>query len=346
MRLPAEWERQSGVQLTWPHCETEWFELEKVLECYVEIAFNILRFEPLMIVTRDVQECKADIARIASFKGLEIDLDMIRFQECPLNDTWARDHGGISVSGDDGQKYLYDFVFNGWGLKFASDLDNQITKTIYSNGAFQEDVVGVDMRPYVLEGGSIDSDGCGTMLTTTECLCSNNRNEYLSQEEIEQELTGAFGLSRILWLDHGVIIGDDTDSHVDILARFCSPDTIAYVQCTDPDDPHYEPLAAMEKQLRSFRTLEGGRYNLIPLPLPEPLYLDDYRLPASYANFLIINGAVLLPGAGSPLDEVARQRLQEAFPDREVIVIDCRALLSGHGSLHCITMQYPEGYIR
>lgn len=346
MRLPAEWERQSGVQLTWPHCETEWFELEKVLECYVEIAFNILRFEPLMIVTRDVQECKADIARIASSKGLEIDLDMIRFQECPLNDTWARDHGGISVSGDDGQKYLYDFVFNGWGLKFASDLDNQITKTIYSNGAFQEEVVGVDMRPYVLEGGSIDSDGCGTMLTTTECLCSNNRNEYLSQEEIEQELTGAFGLSRILWLDHGVIIGDDTDSHVDILARFCSPDTIAYVQCTDPDDPHYEPLAAMEKQLRSFRTLEGGRYNLIPLPLPEPLYLDDYRLPASYANFLIINGAVLLPGAGSPLDEVARQRLQEAFPDREVIVIDCRALLSGHGSLHCITMQYPEGYIR
>ena len=150
----------------------------------------------------------------------------------------------------------------------------------------------------------------------------------------------------ILWLDHGTIVGDDTDSHVDILARFCSPDTIAYMQCTDPEDPHYEPLAAMEKQLRGFKTLDGKPYNLIPLPLPEALYLDDYRLPASYANFLIINGAVLLPGAGSPLDEVARKRLQEAFPDREVIVIDCRALLSGHGSLHCITMQYPDGYIK
>ena len=337
MRLPAEWEKQSGVQLTWPHCDTEWYELEKVLECYVEIAWNILRFEPLMIVTRDIEECKGDIARISEAKGLELDLDRISFQECPLNDTWARDHGGISVYGDGGQKYLYDFVFNGWGQKFPSDLDNQITRTIYTAGAFQEDVVGVDMRPYVLEGGSIDSDGCGTMLTTTECLCSVNRNEYLSREEIEEELCGAFGLQRILWLDHGTIIGDDTDSHVDILARFCSPDTIAYMQCTDPEDPHYEPLRAMEDQLRGFRTLEGK---------PEPLYLDDYRLPASYANFLIINGAVLLPGAGSPLDEVARERLQKAFPDREVIVIDCRALLSGHGSLHCITMQFPEGYLR
>ena len=345
-RLPAEWEQQSGVQLTWPHCDTEWYELEKVIDCYVEIAYNILRFEPLLIVTRDIEECKEDIRRAASAKGLEIDLEKIRFYEAPLNDTWARDHGGISVFGDNGEKYLYDFVFNGWGQKFASDLDNQLTKKIFSQGAFEDDVMGVDMRPYVLEGGSIDSDGCGTMLTTTECLCSVNRNEYLSKEEIESELCGAFGLERILWLDHGTIIGDDTDSHVDILARFCSPDTIAYMQCTDPDDPHYEPLAAMEKQLRSFSTLDGKRYNLVPLPLPEPLYLDDYRLPASYANFLIINGAVLLPGAGSELDEVARRRLQEVFPDREVIVIDCRALLSGHGSLHCITMQFPKGYIR
>lgn len=345
-RLPAEWERQSGVQLTWPHCETEWYELEKVLECYVEIAYHIIRHEPLLIATRDIEECKADIMRIAAAKNLDIDISAIRFYQTPLNDTWARDHGGISVYGDNGEKYLYDFVFNGWGLKFASDLDNQITRNIFSQGAFNDDVMGVDMRPYVLEGGSIDSDGCGTMLTTTECLCSVNRNEYLNKEEIEEELCGAFGLDRILWLDHGTIIGDDTDSHVDILARFCSPDTIAYMQCTDPDDPHYEPLAEMEKQLRTFRTSDGRRYNLVPLPLPEPLYLDDYRIPASYANFLIINGAVLLPGAGSPLDEVAKRRLQEVFPDREVIVIDCRALLSGHGSLHCITMQFPEGYIR
>ncbi|MGN1046005.1 MAG: agmatine deiminase family protein, partial [Candidatus Cryptobacteroides sp.] len=209
-----------------------------------------------------------------------------------------------------------------------------------------DDVLGVDMRPFVLEGGSIDTDGCGTMLTTTRCLTSVNRNEYLTRDEIEGELKSAFGLDRVLWLDYGGIIGDDTDSHVDTLARFCSEDTIAYVQCTDPDDPHYEELREMENQLRSFKTKEGKRYNLVPLPLPEPLYLEDYRLPASYANFLIVNGGVLLPGACSPLDEVARERLQKAFPDREVVVVDCRALLSGHGSLHCVTMQFPEGWLR
>ena len=346
MRLPAEWERQSGVQLTWPHCDTEWYELDKVLECYTDIAYNILKYEPLMVVCRDIAEAKSDIGRIAGLKGLQMDFDRICFYQAPLNDTWARDHGGISVFGDNGEKYLYDFVFNGWGLKFASNLDNMITQTVFRQGAFNDDVMGVDMRPFVLEGGSMDTDGCGTLLTTKECLCSVNRNEYLTQDEIEGELKSAFGLDRILWLEHGGLKGDDTDSHVDILARFCSPDTIAYMQCTDPEDENYDGLAAMEKQLRSFRTKDGGHYRLVPLPLPEPMYLDDYRLPASYANFLILNGAVLVPGAASPMDEVARQRLQEVFPDREVAVVDCRPLLSGHGSLHCVTMQFPEGYLR
>lgn len=346
MRLPAEWEHQSGIQLTWPHSDTEWYQLEKVLDCYVEIACNIIRFEPLIIVCRDREEARADIAGIASRKGLYIDFGRISFYEAPLNDTWARDHGGISVYGDNGEKYLYDFVFNGWGLKFPANLDNRITRTVFGQGAFNDDVMGVDMSPYVLEGGSIDSDGCGSLLATSECLCSVNRNEYLSREEIGQELGSAFGLERILWLDHGSITGDDTDSHVDILARFCSPDTIAYVQCTDPEDADYDGLAAMEKQLRGFRTLDGRPYRLIPLPQPDPIYLDDYRLPASYANFLILNGAVLMPGTASEKDDIARQRLQEAFPDREIVVIDCRALLSGHGSLHCITMQFPDGYLR
>lgn len=346
MRLPAEWERQSGVQLTWPHCDTEWYELDKVLECYTDIAYNILKYEPLMVVCRDIAEAKSDIERIAGRKGLQMDFDRICFYQAPLNDTWARDHGGISVFGDNGEKYLYDFVFNGWGLKFASNFDNMITQTVFRQGAFNDDVMGVDMRPFVLEGGSLDTDGCGTLLTTKECLCSVNRNEYLTQDEIEGELKSAFGLDRILWLEHGGLKGDDTDSHVDILARFCSPDTIAYMQCTDPEDENYDGLAAMEKQLRSFRTKDGGHYRLVPLPMPEPMYLDDYRLPASYANFLILNGAVLVPGAASPMDEVARQRLQEVFPDREVAVVDCRPLLSGHGSLHCVTMQFPEGYLR
>ena len=305
MRLPAEWERQSGVQLTWPHCDTEWYQLDRVLECYVDIAINIVRFERLLIVCRDIDEAKADISRVCGRRGWSLDMAMVTFCQAPLNDTWARDHGGISVYGDEGEKYLYDFVFNGWGLKFASDLDNQLTKNIFSQGVFEDDVTGADMRPFVLEGGSIDTDGHGTLLTTTECLTSVNRNEYMTRDEIESELKQYFGLDRVLWLDHGGIIGDDTDGHVDTLARFCSPDTIAYVQCT-----------------------------------------DDYRLPASYANFLIVNGGVLVPGSGSEKDEVARRLLQEVFPDREVVVIDCRALLSGHGSLHCVTMQFPEGWLR
>ena len=346
MRLPAEWERQSGIQLTWPDADTEWYQLDRVIACYTEIAAAILRYEPLLIVARDVAACQADLRRAAAAAGLSLDLAAIRFYEAPLNDTWARDHGGISVHGDAGEKYVYDFVFNGWGLKFASDKDNRITQEIFYQHAFNDDVMGVDMRPFVLEGGSIDSDGCGTLLTTRACLCSVNRNEYLSQEEIEGELRQAFGLQRVLWLDAGWIVGDDTDSHVDILARFCSPDTIAYTCCEDPSDANYAALAAMEEQLRSFRTLDGRPYRLVPLPIPEPLYLDGYRLPASYANFLILNGAVLVPGSASPRDQVARERLQAVFPERTVELIDCRALLSGHGSLHCITMQYPEGWIR
>jgi agmatine/peptidylarginine deiminase len=339
MRIPAEWEKQGFVQLTWPHKDSLWYEVEKVQECYTKIASAILAREPLLIVCRDRQETESDLRRC----GLK-SLDGIMFVESPINDTWARDHGAISVFGDNGEKYILDFVFNGWGLKFASDLDNQITRNIYSKGAFAPDVKYIDMRPFVLEGGSIDTDGAGTLIATSECLCSLNRNEYLSREEIENHLKAAFGLKRILWLDNGSIAGDDTDSHVDILARFCSEDTIAYTSCEDPEDENYASLKEMEKQLRSFRTLDGKPYRLVPLPLPDALYLDDYRLPGSYANFLILNGAVLIPGAASKKDDIARERLQAIFPDRSVEVIDCQALLSGHGGLHCITMNYPEGW--
>lgn len=340
MIIPAEWEPQGFVQLTWPHKDSLWYEVEKVQECYTNIVKAILPHEPLLIVCRDRLETESDLRRF----GLD-SLDGIRFAESPINDTWARDHGAISVFGDNGEKCILDFVFNGWGLKFASDLDNQITRNIYSKGVFAQDVKYIDMRPYVLEGGSIDTDGAGTLMATSECLCSLNRNEYLSREEIEDRLKKAFGLKRILWLDHGSIAGDDTDSHVDILARFCSEDTIAYTSCDNPEDENYASLKAMEEQLRGFRTLDGKPYKLVPLPLPDALYLDNYRLPGSYANFLIINGAVLVPGADSPKDEVARERLQSVFPGRKVEVIDCRALLSGHGGLHCITMNYPEGWL-
>lgn len=346
MRLPAEWEKQSGVQLTWPDETTPWYELEKVQECYAHIAAAVLEYEQLMVVTSSIASASARLAGIARSKGLDIDIDKIHFCECPINDTWARDHGGIAVYGDSGEKYLYDFVFNGWGLKFASDKDNQITKTVFFANMFSDDVACVDMRPFVLEGGSIDTDGQGTLLTTEECLCSLNRNEYLTRDEIEGELKQAFGLKRVIWLEHGRIAGDDTDSHVDILARFCGPDTIAYTACDDPSDENWEELHAMEDQLKTLRTLDGKPYVLVPLPLPDPMYLDDYRLPGSYANFLIINGAVLVPGTGSPKDGIVQERLQNVFRDRKVVMIDCRPLLSGHGGLHCVTMQFPDGWMR
>ncbi len=345
MRLPAEWERQSGVQLTWPDESTPWYELPEVQRCYAHIAEAILRRESLLLVTADMEACRARLAEIIRTDGLDLDVERIRFQEVPINDTWARDHGGIAVWGDKGEKYLYDFVFNGWGLKFASNLDNLITRSIFFRNAFSPDVMCVDMRPFVLEGGSIDCDGAGSLMATSECLLSDNRNEYLEQEEIEAELKQAFGLKRVLWLDHGEIAGDDTDSHVDILARFAPDDTILYTACDDPSDENYAPLKEMEEDLKAFRTLDGKPYRLLPLPLPEPMYLDDYRLPASYANFLVINGAVLVPGAGSALDQVAAAQIAKAFPGRDVEVIDCRPLLSGHGGLHCVTMNFPEGYM-
>ena len=346
MRLPAEWERQSGVQLTWPDETTPWYELDKVQECYARIAAAVLEHEPLMVVTSSIVNATKRLVEVAELQGLHIEMDRIHFCECEINDTWARDHGGIAVYGDNGEKYLYDFVFNGWGLKFASDKDNQITKTAFFANMFADDVACVDMRPFVLEGGSIDTDGHGTLLTTRECLCSLNRNEYLTQEEIEGELKQAFGLKRVIWLEHGQIAGDDTDSHVDIMARFCDAETIAYTQCEDETDENYAELHALEDQLKSLKTLDGKPYRLVPLPLPDAMYLDGYRLPGSYANFLIINGAVLVPGTSSEKDEIVRERLQDVFPNRKVEMIDCRALLSGHGGLHCVTMQFPDCWLR
>ena len=345
MRLPAEWERQSGVQLTWPDETTPWYDLPRVQECYAEIAAAILRFEKLIIVCSDTAACKGRLGEIAEAKGLDLDLKSIRFFEAPINDTWARDHGAIAVHGDKGEKYLMDFVFNGWGLKFASNLDNCINRTIELAKPFAGDTRLVSMAPFVLEGGSIDCDGEGTLLTTRSCLCSVNRNDQLSQQEIEEELKAFFGLKRVLWLTKGSIFGDDTDGHVDIMARFCDHRTIAYAKCEDPASENYLPLKEMEQELKGFRTLDGEAYSLVPLPLPEQTWLEGYPLPASYVNFLIINGAVLVPAAGQDTDEIVRERLQAVFPEREIIMIDCRPLLSGHGGLHCVTMNFPEGYL-
>jgi len=331
--LPAEWDDQQFVQLTWPHKNTDWADmLDEVNECFVNIAREIIKHEDLLIVCADTDEVEQLLG--------DADLSRITFAEMPTNDTWARDHGGITVLVD-GKPVVYDFTFNGWGLKFAANHDNLITRQLYTAGIFG-DAAHKNCFDFVLEGGSIESNGEGTLLTTSECLLSDNRNN-LSEEDIEAKLIEYFGLKQVLWLNHGYLAGDDTDSHVDTLARLCDRSTIAYVKCDDIEDEHYDELKKMKKELRMFKTSDGRYFRLIPLPMADVIYLGEERLPATYANFLIINGAVLVPTYNSPKDELAIQQVQKAFPDREIVGIDCRALIKQHGSLHCVTMQYARG---
>ena len=337
--LPAEWEPQSGIQLTWPHSGTDWEPmLDEISQCYARIVREIIRFEPVMIVTPS-----ADIVH----PYIE-DLDQDRIHICEVrgtNDTWARDHGGIGVMFK-GEPAVFNFIFNGWGMKYPANYDNQIVFEMEKDGAFTPDIE-VRYFSLVLEGGSIESDGCGTVLTTARCLFSKNRNERLSKATFMAAIEALLGADRLLILKHGYLEGDDTDGHVDTLARFCDPETIAYVQCTDPDDSHFDELLAMERELLALRTAEGKPYRLISLPMAEPVFDEDgYQLPATYANFLILNGAVLVPAYGNDeLDEQAREVLQTAFPDREIISVDCLPLIQQGGAIHCATMQYPAGVL-
>jgi agmatine/peptidylarginine deiminase len=308
----AEWEPQSMVQLTWPHKDTDWAPiLDEITAVYEEMAHEIRKREPLLIV-----------------------------DQIPHNDTWARDHGFITVeetSYDHKSKalILLDFCFNGWGEKFEAALDNQINRQLYDQGL----VKGLyeDHLDFVLEGGSIESDGKGTIFTTECCLMAPHRNQPLTKAEIEERLKEWLGAERIVWLQHGSLLGDDTDGHIDTLVRICPDDTLLY---TGGDEDHPD-LIKMERELQELRTLDGKPYRLLKLPLPRPIYDDGDRLPATYANYLVINGAVLVPTYNQPdLDAEALRIIGEAFPDREIVGIDCRAVIKQHGSLHCCTMQY------
>jgi agmatine deiminase len=333
-RLPAEWEAQSAVQLTFPHADTDWAPvLKEVLPCFIQIAETIARFEKVLLVCQNEAETRQ------LFQG---DTNNFLFAEIPSNDTWARDHGGISVL-EEGKRVVLDFVFNGWGLKFPAYKDNLITGRLFESGIFKAEKIHGGL---VLEGGGIESDGEGTLLTTSECLLSPNRNPHLDQQEIEEHLKAVFGCEQVLWLNNGYLAGDDTDSHIDTLARFCDPATIAYVKCNDEGDEHYEALQQMEQELQQFTRLNGEPYRLVPLPWPDACFDEEGgRLPATYANFLIINGAVLVPTYRVRQDEEALGIFRDLFPNRQIIGIDCRALIEQHGSLHCVTMQYPVHFL-
>ena len=338
--LPAEWAPQDVILLTWPHADSDWRPwLDQADRTFAALAAAISRYQVVIIGCHNNQHSQ----RVRSLlSAASARLDRCRFYLVPSNDVWARDHGPIAVYRN-GRPVLLDFRFNGWGGKYPCDLDDRITARLHALGAF-----GATPRESVdliLEGGSIETDGQGTLLTTAQCLLNPNRNG-LDQASLEQRLRETLGMTRFLWLRHGHLAGDDTDSHIDTLARFSDSRTILYQGCADPADLHFEPLQAMAEELRAFRTATGEPYRLIELPLPAARYDEEgQRLPAGYANFLILNGAVLMPTYDDPLDRMALERLRGCFPEQEVVGIPCATLIRQYGSLHCVTMQLPAGVV-
>ena len=339
--LPAEWAPQDAVMLTWPHAGTDWAkQLPETETVFLDLARAISRFESLLITCRDAAHRQAVRDKLE-----QAGVPASRCRLCchASDDTWARDHGPLTVYRE-GRPQLLDFTFNGWGGKYPAERDNALTRALHAQGAFGD--TPLVSLPFVLEGGSIDSDGAGTLLTTRACLLAPSRNPGHDQAAIERVLAQQLGARRVFWLRHGWLRGDDTDSHIDMLARFCDPVTIAFSHCEDEGDEHFAPLQALREELAALRTAGGGGYRLVPLPIPAPIHdREGRRLPASYANFLIINGAVLVPQYDDPADHTALSRLREVFPGREIIGIDCRPLIQQYGSLHCLTMQLPRGVL-
>ena len=333
-RMYAEWEPQRCVVMSFPHVGTDWYDpsdpqsLHKALTPFIRIAQAIAYKEPVYILCDEVD----------AIKSLFCSTYNMIFWKLPSNDTWIRDFGPIGIE-EDGQTKLLDFTFDGWGGKFDAELDNAVNRKLHATGLLAP--LAMESIDFVLEGGSIESDGRGTILTTASCLCHPNRNGGLNKAQVEAKLHDYLGATRILWLEHGYLAGDDTDGHIDTLARFVSPDTIVYAACDDPDDEHYDALQAMKRELESFNTAEGKPYRLVPLPLPRAIYDDNgRRLPATYANFLITNDALVFPTyADQERDKQAEAIFKELFPTKEVIGVNCLKLIEQGGSLHCSTMQ-------
>jgi len=343
-RLLPEWAEQDAVMLTWPHTNTDWADnLARVEPVYIELAKHITAKQALVIVAHD-EALKTHINSLLNDAGIK--QTRVYFVVTPTNDTWARDHGPLTCSAIEKPEQLkvYDFTFNGWGNKFESALDNQINHILVKqlsniNNQYQ----ALDM---VLEGGGIEINEHGVLLTTSECLLNKNRNPNLTPNDIEVLLKAHLGATRFLWVDHGYLAGDDTDSHIDTLVRFAPNNTLVYVKCDDESDEHFSALDAMEKQLKSFKTADNTPYKLIELPWPKAVYDDENtRLPATYANYLIINNTVLVPTYDDASDQRALTQVQKAYPEHTIIGVNCLPIIEQFGSLHCITMQLPRGFL-
>ena len=337
-RLPAEWEPQSAILIAWPHADTDWADrLGEVEDTYVALVAAITRFQPVVICVADDDLQTYAEARLRSAR---VDMAKVRFVPAEYDDTWLRDSGPITLR-DGGRYKLLDFRFTGWGGKYEASRDDRLVGELSGMNLFHN--YFVQSIDFALEGGAIDSDGEGTLLTTWQCL--HERHPDAGREELSQRLAGWLKQDRVLWLDHGYLEGDDTDAHVDTLARFAPGHGIVFQACDDPQDSHYAELQAMGEEIAALRTKDGAPYTLYPLPWAQPILDNGRRLAASYANYLILNGAVLIPAYGDAKDDEAAAVLARAYPGREIVQVPCRPLIWQNGSLHCITMQLPEGLL-
>lgn len=333
-RFIAEWEPQSAVMIAWPHKHSDWaYMLDEVELCYIKIAKEILQRENLIIITKNSEHVKSLIGENHKYK--------VHFLDLLTNDTWCRDFGAITIE-ENGTAAICDFKFNAWGDKFNWYLDNDITPQMAKLNTFSCPII--DCQDFILEGGSIETDGEGTLLVTSQCLLTPTRNPHMGKNEIETYLCRTLGVKKVLWLDYGAFAGDDTDSHIDTLARIAPGNCIIYAGCDNIEDEHYKELSEMEKQLSTFTNIENVPFKLYKLPFPSPIFDENgERLPATYANYLIVNSAVLVPTYNQPENDAkALAVIKEVFPNHEIVGIDCNALIKQHGSLHCVTMQFPK----
>ncbi|WP_457748684.1 agmatine deiminase family protein [Sulfurimonas sp.] len=323
-RLIAEFEAQSFTQVLFPHADTDWAEyLEDAQKTFVNIINAVRKYQKCLVVAYNIE----------AVKQLFEDEKNLEFVQYTANDTWARDCSALSVE-ENNTTVLLDFIFNGWGNKFDAKKDNLMTKNI----AHMYLPCKLKTIDFVLEGGAIESNGKDIILTTAHCMLNHNRNPHLNPTQITQKLQEFFGAQHILYLNHGYLAGDDTDSHIDTLARFIDENTIMYVKCNDTNDEHYHELKLMEEELQHLAKTHD--FTLIALPMCDAIYFEKERLPATYANFLFVNGAVLVPVYGVSQDEEALAIFKKMFPDRDVVAIDCSVLIRQHGSLHCVSMHF------
>jgi agmatine deiminase len=336
--LLPEWAPQDAVMLAWPHETTDWAPWLKEIEAtYVELTTAIAKAAVPLILCRSAgheSHIKAQLDPQLS--------DRCAFVQLSYDDTWCRDYGPLTV-GDPEAACLLDFQFSGWGDKYEASQDNEVNRHLSKTGRMKLPLRSIDIE---LEGGSVEADGTGTLLTTEACLLGGNRNEHMDREQLETALRELLGVSRVIWIKNGFLQGDDTDSHVDNLVRFASCDTLVHATCDRTDDVHHQPLAAMADELRSLRQQNGEPYRLVELPIPEPKADESgRRLPASYVNFIIVNGYIIMPVFDSPCDAIAIERLKQAFPEHEIITVTGTALIKQNGGPHCATMQLPRGTV-